>query len=220
MIELKNISKKYGNKDIQTLALDNLSLRINKNDFIAIMGTSGSGKSTLLNILGAMDRPSSGEYIFEEQNITNLSMRDLHKFRKKNISFVFQNFALINRYTVYENLEVPLLARNEKKRKDKIMNALMELNIENLKNKYPQNLSGGQQQRCAIARALITNSKILLCDEPTGALDKSTSSMIMDTLSKIHEYGKTIIVVTHDITVAKRCEKIISLEDGKICSKN
>lgn len=216
MIELKNISKKYGNKDIQTLALNNLSLSISEDDFIAVMGTSGSGKSTLLNIIGGMDRPSSGEYIFEGQNISNLNNRDLHQFRKENISFVFQNFALINRYTVYENLEIPLLARNQKKRKEKIMDIMSQLNIEELKNKYPQNLSGGQQQRCAIARALITNSKILLCDEPTGALDRSTSSMIMDILNKIHEHGKTIIVVTHDIAIAKRCEKIISLEDGNI----
>lgn len=217
MIELKNISKEYGNKDIQTLALNNLSIRINENDFIAVMGTSGSGKSTLLNIIGGMDRPSSGAYLFEEQNITNLSNRDLHKFRKQNISFVFQNFALINRYTVYENIEIPLLARNVKKRNEKIMNVMKLLNIEDLKNKHPQNLSGGQQQRCAIARAFITNSKILLCDEPTGSLDRATSAVIMDILNKIHEHGKTIIVVTHDIAVAKRCEKIISLEDGKVC---
>lgn len=216
MIELNQIIKKYEVGKNETLALNDISLKIEKNDFIAVMGTSGSGKSTLLNILGGMDQATSGQYLFEGSNISNLSNKNLHEFRKNNISFIFQNFALINRYTVYENIEIPLLARNQRYRKEKIMEIMKRIHIEDLKSKYPQNLSGGQQQRCAIARALVTDSKLLLCDEPTGSLDSHTSMMIMDILSDINSLGKTIVLVTHDERIASRCHQIINIEDGKI----
>lgn len=216
MIELINATKKYVNYENETIALDDVNLFIREGEMTAIVGTSGSGKSTLLNILGGLDQLTSGSYLFDGQVVSGYSSKEMHQFRKRNVSFVFQNFALINRYTVYENLEVPLLARNEKHYRKKIMDCLEKLKIAELAKKYPQHLSGGQQQRCAIGRALVTDSRLLLCDEPTGALDSHTSVEIMDLLSEANSDGKTVLIVTHDMDVAARCSRLVRIEDGKI----
>ncbi|MBD5555392.1 MAG: ABC transporter ATP-binding protein [Roseburia sp.] len=216
MIELKHVTKKYGTSENEVLALNDISLSIKEKELVAVVGTSGSGKSTLLNILGGMDQLSSGQYLFDGKDVAQYSDSSLHKFRKENVSFVFQNFALINRYTVYENVEIPLLARNIKHRKAIIMDCLDKLGIANLADKYPQNISGGQQQRCAIGRALVTDCRLLLCDEPTGALDSHTSMEIMELLREMNHSGKTVVVVTHDKDIAAECDRQIQLEDGKI----
>lgn len=218
MLELKEICKIYEADSVETKALSNVSLTIEKQEFVAIMGTSGSGKTTLLNILGGMDRATSGEYIFEETPVHTLSQHQLTLFRKKNIGFVFQNFALMNNYTVFENVEMPLLMRkmSAKDRKEKVKAALEKMNISELANKRPSHLSGGQQQRCAIARAMVTENKLILADEPTGALDSATSAHIMDALKLLNRAGKTVIVVTHDIKVAQCADRTIEILDGKI----
>ena len=216
MIKLVNIKKTYNVYDNTIEALKGVSMEILQQDMIAVVGASGSGKSTLLSILGGMDKPTEGKYYFEDHEISQYNMAQLHQFRKQKIGFVFQNFALINRYTVYENLEVPLLARNQKNYKNKIMDCLERLGISEYYKSYPPFLSGGQQQRCAIGRALLTDCELLLCDEPTGALDRDTSNEIMDVLCEANEKGKTIVIVTHDLLVAARCKQQIHLEDGKV----
>ena len=176
MITLKNITKDYGKEDACTHAIRGINLDIEKGEFLGIVGSSGSGKSTLLHILGGMDLATSGEYLFQGENVASFSERKLHEFRKQNISFVFQNFALMNRYTVYENVEMPLRARYIKNRKAQVMEQLEKMGIAHLKDKMPLQLSGGQQQRCAIARALVSDTPVLLADEPTGALDQRTGN--------------------------------------------
>ncbi len=218
MIELKEAVKIYKGTGFETKALDNINLKIEEGDFVAIMGTSGSGKSTMLNILGCMDVVTDGEYILDDVNISKLSSGKLNNIRKEKISFIFQNFALMKEYTVYENVEMALIARNvsKRKRKDIVNKTLKKLGIEDIKYKRPGNISGGQQQRVAIARALVSDCKYLLADEPTGALDKNTSIELMELLKKINESGRTIILVTHDENVANYAKRIIKIEDGKI----
>lgn len=220
MIELKNVSKIYENGNECTKAADNISLTIQDGEFVAIMGTSGSGKSTLLNIIGCMDEMTEGEYYLNDTAVHGKKMKSLHKIRRDNISFVFQNFALMNHYSVYENVEVPLIAQKIKKKEPKriIEENLKLLGIEKLKNKLPTRISGGQQQRCAIARALAADNPVILADEPTGALDKKTGQEIIDILIDIHNtQKKTVIIVTHDETIASKADRIIRIEDGKIC---
>lgn len=216
MIILENIIKDYSNKEQVTHALRGIDVTIQDGEFVAIVGTSGSGKSTLLNIIGAMDHATSGKYIFDGKEITSCNLKELHKFRKENISFVFQNFALMDKYTVYENVEMPLIARHIRHRKSIVMDYLERMGIAELKNKIPSHLSGGQQQRCAIARAMAADTPVLLADEPTGALDQNTSNEIMKCFEEINKNGKTVILITHDINIANRCKRIIHIEDGKI----
>lgn len=216
LITLKNITKDYGKEDACTHALRGINLKIEKGDFVGIVGSSGSGKSTLLHILGGMDSVTGGEYLFQGENIAAFSSRKLHEFRKRNISFVFQNFALMNQYTVYENVEMPLRARRKKNRKVQIMEQLEKMGIAHLKDKTPLQLSGGQQQRCAIARALVADTPIVLADEPTGALDQHTGNEIMNCFEEINSTGKTVILITHDLAIANRCKRIIQIEDGVI----
>lgn len=222
MIRLENIQKKYkeGGSSAEKIALENISLKIEQGEFVAIMGTSGSGKSTLLNLLGCMDTVTKGEYYFMETPIHKLSTHKLHKFRKQNISFVFQNFALMNYYTVYENIELPLLAKNvsRKKRREIVKEQMIKMGIEDLSGKLPTQISGGQQQRCAIARALASGNEVILADEPTGALDSRTSKEIVNILEELNQMGKTIIMVTHDENVAKQTKRILRIEDGHIIS--
>lgn len=216
MIKLTNVKKDYGKGDCCTHALQGINMKIEKGEFIAIVGTSGSGKSTLLHIIGGMDQLTSGEYHFENEVVSDYSLAKLQDFRKKNISFIFQNFALMNKYTIFENVEMPLLARKVKNRKKVVMDCLEKVGIEKLKNKKPTQLSGGQQQRCAIARALAANTRVILADEPTGALDNNTSAEIMSCFEEIHKEGHTIVLITHDLNIAKQCQRIIHIEDGKI----
>lgn len=216
MIQLQEINKIYQGKDIETCALKNIDLYIERGEYIAIVGTSGSGKTTLLNILGAMMHPTSGKYLYEDTEVTALSQRDFNQFRKKNVSFVFQNFELMDRYTVYENVEMPLLARGIKQRKKTINKYLEMLHIDHLSSKTPNCLSGGEKQRCAIARALAAGTDLILADEPTGALDSRTTDTILEVFDEIHKLGKTIILITHDQNVANHCDRILRLEDGQL----
>ena len=208
MIKLNNISKSYDNK----LVLDNISLQINQGDFIAIVGKSGSGKTTLLNILGGLI-PFMGEYYFENESIGILN--DKSRFRRDNIGYIFQRFYLDNSYSIYENVEVPLIIKKEKDYKEIILNILDYVGLSDI-NKSVGKLSGGEAQRVAIARALVTNPKVILADEPTGSLDEYNKKNIMELFKKLNNDGKTIILVTHDLDDASYANRIIEIKDGKI----
>ena len=218
MIILKNITKDYVNKGSVTHALNGIDLSIEDGELLAIVGTSGSGKTTLLNIIGGMDQETSGEYYYNNELVSNYSKKELQNFRRDYISFVFQKFELMDDYNVSENVEMPLLTRKIDKniRKEKISMALKKVGLENLAKKMPNELSGGQKQRCAIARALVTDNPILLADEPTGSLDKKNSEIIMDDLIELNRMGRTVIVITHDIDIASRCNRVVNIEDGMI----
>ena len=218
MIRLNNVRKTYVTGDVSTAALNGISLEIEDGAYISIMGTSGSGKSTLLNILGGMDRLTEGEYFYNDIAVHELKENELHNFRTENVGFIFQQFALMKHYTIFENVEIPLIALNipKKKRKEIVMQSLDMVGIADYWKKLPANLSGGQQQRCAIARALVANKNIILADEPTGALDKMTGQEIMKILKKVNQQGKTVIVVTHDENVAQMGDRIIRIEDGRL----
>lgn len=218
LIELKNIQKDFFMGDEEIKALNNVNLKIDKNEFVSIIGPSGSGKSTLMNILGLLDEPDSGEYLLDGKNVANLKENDLADIRNKKIGFIFQNFNLLQKSTALENVQVPLIYHGEKtKESRKTAEVYLEkVGLKGRENHLPTQLSGGQQQRVAIARALSCNPEIILADEPTGALDSKTSLEIMDILKSLNEKGKTIIVITHDINVAKRAKRIITIKDGKI----
>lgn len=221
LIKLNDIVKIYGKNDTEVKALAGVHLEVGTGELLSVMGASGSGKSTLLNILGAMDSPTGGEYTFydeEKIKVNELKNNQLHEFRKNHISFVFQQFALMKHYTVYENVEMPLriLGLSRKEKTERIFQAFDELGITDLAKKKPAQISGGQQQRCAIARALVKNSKLILADEPTGALDRKNSEEIMKIFMELRKKGKTIIIATHDSTIAKMTDRIINMEDGKL----
>lgn len=218
MIELKDVCKTYKYGKEETKALDNINLTIKDGEFVAVIGNSGSGKSTLLNVIGCMDLMDSGSYILNGQEISGIKINKLHKARKESISFVFQNFALLNHYTVFENVEVPLLAKKVRKseRKRIVKEKLELMGIYDLKSKLPTKISGGQQQRCAIAIALASDNNIILADEPTGALDSKTGEEIMNVLKELNGMGKTVIIVTHNMDIAKQTDRILEMEDGRI----
>lgn len=218
MIELKGISKIYQQNTSPSVALEEVSLTIGQGELVAVMGPSGSGKSTLLNIIGCMDTPTSGTYLLDGVDVTASSRNRQQKLRKEKISFVFQHFALMDMYTAYENVEVPLTARNVKrgKRKKIIEQCLEEMGIGDLKKRYPNQMSGGQKQRTAIARALAAGTPIVLCDEPTGALDQKTGQEVINVLKQINQSGVTVIIVTHDPQIAAQTDRILYILDGKI----
>ncbi len=220
MIILKNITKIYDVKIEDRKALDNICPEIKDGELVAIMGASGSGKSTLLNIIGGMDNATQGSLYVDDIEVSSLKKSELHTFRKNNIGFVFQHFALMDYYTAYENIELPLLANNIKRkdRKRIVNEQLKNLGIMEQKNKLPKKMSGGQQQRVAIARALVTNANIILADEPTGALDQKTGQEVLNLIKDINKMGKTVIIVTHDAKIAQQTNRIINISDGKIIS--
>jgi len=218
LIELKDVLKIYGKDDNKTVALSEVNLKIEKGEFVSIMGPSGSGKTTLLNIIGCMDTLTQGEYLLDNKSISKHSGNQLAEVRGSFISFIFQNFALMNDYTVYENIELPLHYKKmtKKDKRIKILDAMKMLGISELSKKKPTQISGGQQQRVAIARALVCDAEIILADEPTGALDQKTGEELLKILSEINSQGKTIIVITHDQNVAKYTKRCINIVDGKI----
>lgn len=217
-IEIKNLKKIYGKADYKTLALENINLSIEKGELVAIIGASGSGKSTLLNIIGCIDNQTEGDYFLDNVNVKELKNKDLSKLRGSKVSFIYQDFALLKDFTVYENIELPLIYSklSSKECKEKIRYYLKKLGIGELENKKAKHLSGGQMQRVAIARALVSESEIILADEPTGALDKKTGEDIINILLDINREGKTVIIVTHDEKIANRCTRKIEIQDGKI----
>ena len=219
MIMLESLSKIYNaGKASEVKALDGVSLRINEGEFVSVMGPSGCGKTTLLNMIGCMDSLGSGHYFLDGTAVQELKKRGIGPFRKKKISFVFQSYALMEAYSVFENIELPLKAVNmpRKERRRRVAEILKAMGMEALEKKLPAELSGGQQQRVAIARALIMDTPYILADEPTGNLDRKTGSEVMDLFSEIHRRGKTIILVTHDPAIAGRTERIIHMCDGRI----
>ena len=218
MIKLIHVKKDYTEGGVINNALKDINLEVKDGEFVAIMGASGSGKSTLLHILGGMDKLTSGEYYYNDEAVHDMSMGRLNIFRRDHVSFVFQNAALMKYYTVAENIEMPLLSMNVgKKERKKIIEEKMEaVGIAHLAKKLPIHISGGEQTRTAIARALAGDNELLLADEPTGALDQTTGKEIMEVFKKVHEMGKTIILITHDPNVAAYADRIIRIEDGKI----
>jgi len=218
LIELKDIQKTFGQKEATTHALKDISLKINKGDLIAIMGTSGSGKSTLLNLIGCLDVPTSGNYLLNNKTIDSNSKKQLAQLRNGCFGFVLQDFVLVPHYTVKQNILLPLIYQKnkllKKQYKDKLDELLKKLGLFDKKNTPVGLLSGGQKQRVAIGRALINNPEIILADEPTGSLDQKTSYEIMELLIELHQEGKTVIIITHDPKIAEYCHKIINLEDG------
>ncbi len=219
LIEFSDITKKYQVGQEVLLALNHVNLKIDHGEFVAIMGESGSGKSTAMNILGLLDSPTSGEYFLGGHNTKELTSTQQAKIRNEQIGFVFQSFFLLPRLNSIENISLPLsyAGIHRTKAHDIAKTLLVKLNIENLGYKKPNEMSGGQQQRVAIARALITNPKVILADEPTGALDSKTGGEILDLFSDLYNKEKrTVILVTHDPIVSSRCHRILMLKDGKI----
>ena len=221
MITIKNLSKIFQTEEVETKALNEVSITINQGDFVTIMGASGSGKSTLLNIVGLLDSASSGSYHLLNQEMVGLKEQQRSKIRKENIGFVFQNFNLIDELSVYDNIELPLIYNNiaAAERKQKIEKMAERLGISHRLKHYPQQLSGGQQQRVAVARALINDPKIILADEPTGNLDSKNGNEVMELLTDLHAQGATILMVTHSDYDASFSQKTIFMKDGFILSE-
>ncbi len=217
-VELINVTKVYGDK-IKVKALDGVSLKVERGEFISIVGPSGSGKTTLLNIIGTLDKPTEGKVIISGKDVTKLNDDELSLIRNRFIGFVFQSFNLINRLTALENVELPLLARGmpKKEREKEAMKALELVGLKEKAYKKPTELSGGEQQRVAIARCLASNPTLILADEPTGNLDSKNSLNVLKALLEVNEqFNKTIIMVTHNLELAKMTKKIIKLKDGRI----
>lgn len=224
ILEAKNIVKTYGlsGQEGSITALNNVTLSINPGDFIAIMGPSGSGKTTLLNILSGLDKPTSGEVLIENQEISSISGDELALFRRKQLGFVFQDFNLLDSLSIKENIILPMaLEKKTAEEMDVKAQSLAELfGIEAILNKYPYTISGGQQQRAAVSRALVNEPKILLADEPTGNLDSKSSNDIMECFANIVEmFSTTVLIVTHDIFAASYCKQVIFIKDGMIHSR-
>lgn len=218
ILELKNVKKTYKAKNIETKALKGINLSVEKGEFISIMGESGSGKTTLLNIIATFDKATSGSIILNNKNLNLLKDKKISKFRRKELGFVFQDFNLLDQFNNRDNIFLPLVLSNKKvsvmkDRLDKIKN---KLGIENLLEKYPYEISGGQKQRVAIGRAIITKPSLLLCDEPTGALDSHSSEMIMNLFSDINKSGQTVLMVTHSLRAASYAKRILFIKDGII----
>ena len=222
MIRINDLRKVYRTEEVETIALDNMSLHVKEHEFVAIMGPSGCGKSTLLNILGLLDDPDSGSYLFNGVEVTGLNEDKRCDLRRENIGFVFQNFNLIEELTVFENIELPLenCGMKASLRKMKVEKALKSVLLNHRRNYFPSQLSGGQQQRVAIARAIVNDPKLILADEPTGNLDSRNGLEIMDLLTMLNDAGTTIVMVTHSEHDARYSHRMIHMLDGKPVSEN
>lgn len=221
MIKINDLQKSFRTEEIETVALNGVSLHVTEGEFIAIMGPSGCGKSTLLNILGLLDNPTSGKYSLNGTEVGHLKEKQRTDMRKGNIGFVFQSFNLIEEMNVYENVELPLVYLKVKasERKRRVEEALKRMNISHRAKHFPNQLSGGQQQRVAIARAVVANPKLILADEPTGNLDSKNGKDVMDLLSELNREGTTIVMVTHSQHDSTFAHRVINLFDGQIVSE-
>ena len=222
MIKTEKLTKLFATEEVQTKALNEVTLQVEQGEFVAIMGPSGCGKSTLLNILGTLDSPTSGFYFFEGKQVDKMNENQLTALRKGNLGLIFQRFNLIDEMTECENVELPLIYRGVKanERKERVKKVLEKVNLLHRANHYPQQLSGGQQQRVAIARAVVTDCKLLLADEPTGNLDSVNGIEVMELLSELNAQGTTIIIVTHSQRDAMYAHRVIQLLDGQIVAEN
>lgn len=218
MICTENLKKIFTVENIETHAVKNINLNIKEGEFVAVMGPSGCGKTTLLNLLGLLLKPSGGKYILMDKDVSRFTETEQANLRKGNVGFVFQSFNLIDELNVFENVELPLLYLKmpARQRIGKVMQLLEEMNMAHRRNYFPQQLSGGQQQRVAVARAVITNPKLILADEPTGNLDSINGDNVMQLLSRLHREGTTIVMVTHSKQCAQQADRVISLFDGQI----
>ncbi len=221
MIKTNDLTKIFRTEEVETTALNKVCLEVKEGEYVAVMGPSGCGKSTLLNILGLLDNPSAGSYIFNGTEVANLRERDRTVFRKGNIGFVFQSFNLIDELNVYENVELPLIYLKMKAgdRKKRVEEVLERMKIGHRAKHFPQQLSGGQQQRVAIARAVVANPKLILADEPTGNLDSKNGIEVINLLSELNKEGTTIIMVTHSDRDASYAHRIVNLFDGQIVNE-
>ncbi|MBE9259061.1 ABC transporter ATP-binding protein [Dolichospermum sp. LEGE 00246] len=218
MIRLEDIFKIYGIGEIEVKALNNVNLVITQGEYCSIMGPSGSGKSTAMNIIGCLDRPSSGNYYLDNLNVAQMNDTELAHIRNRKLGFVFQQFHLLNQLTALENVMLPMVYAGVKsgERKDRATSALIKVGLENRLNNKPTQLSGGQQQRVAIARAIVNNPVVLLADEPTGALDSHTTQEVLDLFSELNSSGITVVIVTHESEVARQTKRIVWFRDGEV----
>ena len=219
VLEVKNIEKYYGNKSNLTKAIDNISFDVNEGEFVGIMGASGSGKTTLLNCISTIDRVTAGSITINKQEITKLKGNSLNKFRREELGFIFQDFNLLDTLTAYENIALALTIQkvNPKEIDTRVKEVSKKLGIIDILNKYPYQISGGQKQRVASSRAIITNPKLVLADEPTGALDSKSARQLLETFEDLNQkLGATILMVTHDAFTASYADRIIFIKDGKI----
>jgi putative ABC transport system ATP-binding protein len=218
MIKISNLEKVFRTEEIETVALDNVSLEVEKGEFVAVMGPSGCGKSTLLNILGLLDNPTKGSYILDGEEVATLKEKNRTRVRKGNIGFVFQSFNLIDELNVFENVELPLIYQRvpSRKRKEMVNAILKRMAISHRAGHFPQQLSGGQQQRVAIARAVVSSPKMILADEPTGNLDSKNGKEVMNLLTELNKEGTTIVMVTHSLRDSKYAHRVVNLFDGRI----
>ena len=216
IIRLVDVSKVYGSGDATVRAVDDVSLSVNEGDFLAVMGPSGSGKSTLMHILGCLDVPTSGEYLFAGEDVSRMNERELASIRNRRIGFVFQQFHLLSSMSAWRNVELPLLYRSARDRKQQALNALAQVGLTARVEHRPNQLSGGQQQRVAIARALVTDPTMILADEPTGNLDSRASREVLDILTGLNKAGHTIVLITHDPNVAGVAERVVEMADGTL----
>lgn len=218
MIKITDLKKLYRTEEVETIALNNLSMEVKKGEFIAVMGPSGCGKSTLLNIVGLLDDLDGGSYLFNDIEVAQFNERKRSDLRKHNIGFVFQSFNLIDELTIFENVELPLIYTKvpAAERKKRVEEVLEKVQIMHRRNHFPQQLSGGQQQRVAVARAVVNNPKLILADEPTGNLDSNNGSAVMQLLTELNEQGTTVVMVTHSEHDARYSDRIIRMLDGQI----
>ncbi len=218
LIEIKNEYKIYIMGNEQVYANDNINLTINKSEFVAIVGKSGSGKSTLMNIIGALDKPTSGSYILNGRDTSSMTDDELADIRNKTIGFIFQQYNLLSKLNLLENVELPLLYAGVKPeiRRKRALESLGRVGLKEKYKSYPNQLSGGQQQRVSIARALAGNPSLLLADEPTGALDSKTSREVLNFLKQLHSEGNTIVMITHDNSIAIEAKRVVRIKDGQI----
>jgi putative ABC transport system ATP-binding protein len=216
VIQLENVGKTYGSGETAVHALRAVTMNVRRGEFVAIIGPSGSGKSTLMNILGCLDTPSAGRYSFAGEDVSRMSDNSLARVRNERIGFVFQQFHLLKRMSAWRNVELPLLYRRGRGRRDQALRSLAMVGLEDRVHHLPNELSGGQQQRVAIARALVTDPELLLADEPTGNLDTSSSAEILGILVTLHRSGRTIVLITHDPDIAATAERVVSIRDGEL----